>query len=405
MKKLVYILLIMSFLIMILNITLLLNYTGYVSQSEGEISFVIESTISCSDGICNGDETCLTCPDDCGSCPVSESPGAGGGGVGTAPTKKDFFVSEKFIKVIAKQGESFKTSIIIRNTEKENQNFKLILSKDLEGILFLSEDSFSLQGGEEKKVYLNFVSDYVSELGVYTGNLGISTNDRKKVVNIIFNVKSKKLLFDIILNVPARYRVLEQGQDLVIDLDLFNLGDFEKASVNVDYLIKDFDGNLVWEESEIIDIEKQISFSKIISLSELILMPGEYVVISQISYDDSIGSSSFVFEIALDLSPAEDKPLSNLLLILIGLLIVAGLILLWLILRRENKKLRRDIKKDLRKDLKKVPVRRKINRRKPGRFRPRIKNIFGKLVALETGFKEGVISKKSYDKGRKALKK
>ncbi len=134
-------------------------------------------------------------------------------------------------------------------------------------------------------------------------------------------------------------------------------------------------------------------------------MPGEYVVISQISYDDSIGSSSFVFEIALDLSPAEDKPLSNLLLILMGLLIVAGLILLWLILRRENKKLRRDIKKDLRKDLKKVPFRRKINRRKPGRFRPRIKNIFGKLVALETGFKEGVISRKSYNKGRKALKK
>ena len=39
---------------------------------------------ACGDGLCNGDETCSTCPGDCGACPPSGGGPSGGGGGSTA---------------------------------------------------------------------------------------------------------------------------------------------------------------------------------------------------------------------------------------------------------------------------------------------------------------------------------
>ena len=45
-------------------------------------AFKIEEEPYCGDGICNGEETCSSCPQDCGPCPEPSGGGSGGGGGG-----------------------------------------------------------------------------------------------------------------------------------------------------------------------------------------------------------------------------------------------------------------------------------------------------------------------------------
>jgi len=63
------------------------NYTcedvgNYYKISGLKHSAVIEYAPYCGDGVCNGDETCQTCPEDCGPCPTPPQPSPGGGGAG-----------------------------------------------------------------------------------------------------------------------------------------------------------------------------------------------------------------------------------------------------------------------------------------------------------------------------------
>ena len=56
----------------------------FVNGAITELNFSVEVVIpvSCGDGTCNGDESCSSCPTDCGSCAPAGDPGVGGGSGG-----------------------------------------------------------------------------------------------------------------------------------------------------------------------------------------------------------------------------------------------------------------------------------------------------------------------------------
>jgi len=82
------------------------NNPDYVQASESVVfshGEIIELSLTfpgwCGDGFCSSDESCSSCPEDCGSCPPSPpsggSGGGGGGGGGAAPAcKEDWSCSE-----------------------------------------------------------------------------------------------------------------------------------------------------------------------------------------------------------------------------------------------------------------------------------------------------------------------
>lgn len=86
-KRTVYILIILSFLIMFINSIFFSKYTGYVFQSSSQASIgLIVEGIYCGNGRCDGNESCSTCTEDCGICPVvppTTVVSEGGGGIRT----------------------------------------------------------------------------------------------------------------------------------------------------------------------------------------------------------------------------------------------------------------------------------------------------------------------------------
>ena len=75
----------------LVKITFLGYYGPSFSEKAGAYStFTTTDSSNCGDAVCNGTETCSTCPADCGACPTAPSTGGGGGGGGaiTIPTEK-----------------------------------------------------------------------------------------------------------------------------------------------------------------------------------------------------------------------------------------------------------------------------------------------------------------------------
>lgn len=327
MEKKVSVLFIISALMIILNVVLLFKYTGFVSEtssSQATINLFVET--ACGDGNCNNPETCSTCPADCGSCPVAPPSGGGGGG---ALVEKDFSVDTEIIKVMTRIGESFKISIRIKNLADIGQSFEVHVSPSLKGLVFLSEESFYLKGGEEKSIELTFVSGKETKLGVYTGRLEIKTSYKTKWIPIIYSIKSKMVLFDVSLDIPVEYKEIFPGEELLLQLTLFNLGEVGKTDVSIEYIIKDFEGNIITEQKDIVSVETQVSFSKTIKMPSTI-KPGDYVAIAQVRYDTSFGSSSAIFHVVEKEKP-EIKTIYSVVMIVVLTLVMIVLLLLIII--------------------------------------------------------------------------
>jgi len=353
----------------------LIDMTARVSSAQSSISLTIETE--------PGEEPT----------PSPGPAGGGGGGGAAAVSIPDFSVDQTVINVMIKEGESFKKSIKIKNTEKTAQNFETSISESLRDFVFVSEKEFSLNAGEEKILYLTFTS---TSPDVYTGNLEIATKDRKKQVPIIFTVKSKEIIFDISLDIPAKYKEVFPGDDLFLQLTLFNLGEIGKTDVSIDYIIKDFEGNIIIEESGIVAVETQASFSTIIKLPSKI-KAGDYVAIAQVKYDHSLGSASVMFYVIEEGIPFYAQ--KYFMIAIVIFVFFTGLILL---LEYERKKLK-NVVSNQSAELKKIST--KITKDKvPSKDSEKIKrNLKNKIVVLDKAYSNGYISKDSYASGKKRV--
>jgi len=331
---------------------------------------------------------------------VVETPSGRGGGGGSVVTEKDFFVDQAVVKVLLKQEESFKTSLKIKNTENTSQNFQLSLSPSLDGLIFLSENNFSLKKGEEKIIFLIFSSDENTLLGVHTGNLEIKGEGKTKEIPVIFSIKSKEVLFDVSLDIPLEYKEILSGEELVLQLTLFNLADIGKTDVSIEYIVKDFEGNTLVEESEVVTVETQVSFSKTIKLP-LDVELGDYLAIVQVRYGDSLGSSSDMFHVIGELEIGKLEA-NKYFIIVLFVLIILVIFIIWL---RYNGIKMKGIIKSQKSEIKKVRGKSARGKGKIRESRKRERGFGDKMVVLEKAFKEGYIKESSYLKGKERIKK
>ncbi len=93
--------------------------------------------------------------------------------------------------------------------------------------------------------------------------------------------KSKGVLFDINLNLLKNSLVL--SEKLTGTLTLINLGVPGKVKANLTYEIFDEKGNTIYEEKEIVPVETQIEFIKVIDTSEF--SEGEYSILVDLEYE------------------------------------------------------------------------------------------------------------------------
>lgn len=262
---------------------------------------------------------------------IQPAPPSGGGG--TTPAPKAFTVDKELIKVSSKIGETFKISIKITNPSTKVINFNL--NSNLEEFISFSEKEFTLNPNGIKEIFLIFATTEDSIPGVYGGKLNIIGNNEKREIPIIFEVESEIVLFDVSLDIPPNYREVYEGEIVKFQITIFNIGEIKgESEVFVEYMIKDFEGETMIHEEEIIFMEKQASFSKLIQLPEK-MKPGSYIAIVQIKYGNSIGTSSEIIHVIVK------RPFKELNIILIILIIIILLIIIIKQITSRNKKLKK----------------------------------------------------------------
>jgi len=239
--------------------------------------------------------------------PVVIIPAAGGGeggGVKALTKRSSFSLSSpgraelRQFTIQMKRGATFFEKLKILNTG----DLLLIvsLSHNMGDYLSLSENQVRVGVGEEKVVNIKFSA---LDPGIHVGSIIISAGDIQKIVPVTLEVSSERVLVDAKMEVLPEYTELKSGDSLKAQVTLFNTAN-KQVPVVVTYIIKDLEGNIVWEESETFDMLDKKSFVKTFDTSNL--KAGQYVTGMNVRYLDSFATSSARFEI---LPEPETRPL------------------------------------------------------------------------------------------------
>jgi len=251
--------------------------------------------------------------------PAAEEPPVSGAGGAITPTVElvEYDVNVKSIETSLRLGKARTKEIKIKNKGATKIDF-VLYPRQLSDYVFLSENTFTLEIGEEKTIILNIVGE---NLGLHTGQLTISGSGIRKLVPMVLAVESDKMLFDVKMDIPTDYKELTPGQDLKAQITLFNIVGGE-VEVTVDYIIKDMNGDVVSEDSEVFSVEEQKSYQRTYAVPEM--EPGTYVAVVEVRYEGSFAVSSDMFNIgggAVSLAPSRATRYM-LIYVLLGLIVL-----------------------------------------------------------------------------------
>ena len=233
---------------------------------------------------------------------------SGGGGGGGSPTLK----TEKLtgIKVIPTSFNLPATVGIIGNgkltiiSERNNATNLKINVETLDKEIVFKENEIILGSGETKNLDFDIIPP--NEPGIYTGKIIISDVDKNSLeIPFTLNVKSKSSLFDILIDLSDEYKIIKQGQRIPAQITLVQAGLEENVDVRLVYLIKDFEGNNLFEESETIAINKQKTFQHIYKTDKL--KEGSYIVGVEVIYSGGVATASHQFEVSNEKIPLWKK--------------------------------------------------------------------------------------------------
>ena len=257
------------------------------------------------------------------------SGGGGGGGTPTLPKYTEFNVDTESFNIQIVSGESSSEEIIIENIG-DNLGFIDIEIIGVEDFLSLDKDNLVLEEGEDGSLVIGITAP---EPGVYAGKIILTSGNFVKEIFILLNVISDDVLFDVSITIPDLYKTLQIGENLPTLIELLEIGDGEGLDVSLNYIIKDFEGNLIDSEFETLYIVGAKSFNKMFSTS--ILEAGDYVVGVELTYPGGFATSSAHFRISKTV--VNYKTMVSLLLSLMALLIVIFSILYYKKISKKNK--------------------------------------------------------------------
>jgi len=318
--------------------------------------------------------------------------GGGGGGGGASPIKKsDFSVDKNILKTVLRQGESKEETINIKNTGSVTLKLTAYL-QDLRQFIFspsIDEIDITLNPDEDQTLNIIFKAGEDVIPDIYTGEIIIKNGNLEKIVKTIIEVDSAKPLFDVDVEVLPEYKIVSPGDELFIEVSLFNVRGFGRVDVNLEYSIKDFQNNLIAKEDETVAVETQAKFVRELLVPNDI-KPDTYIAAVKVTFEDSIGTSSDVFEVkakAIRLYPISLKNYTFLLIV--GSIVLVFSVIAYLILGSSKKT--------------NVP-KTEVEQNKAIKNEEKIYKLEKQLAALEQGFNSKFISESSYMKGKERIK-
>jgi uncharacterized membrane protein len=259
--------------------------------------------------------------------------GGGGGGGSTVPITKikisNFTVDKDLIQSLLVPGDSEKLSLKILNTGDTPLKINMT-QQNLNDFLSFPNDkveySFNLNINETKDIQLKFSASEEQKPGVYMGKIVIAGDGIERVVDVIIEVESLKPLFDVKVAIPPEYREVFPGGDVMSQLTIYNIGRLSSTDVDVEYGVKDFDGNIIASNHELMFVQTELSVAKKINIP-ISTKSGNYVFYAIVNHDGIIGTGSSMFKVI------EKKKFDTIIFVVI-LVIVIIIIFISLFLRR-----------------------------------------------------------------------
>jgi len=192
-----------------------------------------------------------------------------------------------------------------------------------------SKTSMVLASGEKRD--LEFTINAPKETGVYTGKIIIETLNTRKEILVSVNVKTEDSLFDLTIEIPSELKILKVGENIVAQIGMIQAGVKQKLDVTLEYVVKDFDGIIYYEESETIAVFDQKSIQKEFNVGAL--SPGSYLLGVELFYPNGVAVASSQFRIEEDI-----KLLGREQFILVGIVALVIISLLVVIIKYKRRK-------------------------------------------------------------------
>jgi len=253
----------------------------------------------CGDGVCNGDETCETCPEDCGECEDEGDEGGDTGGGGdvppvdddtedTIPGEFDFYVDPTLFSVEMGKGTYYRKIITVTNNGTKDLPISVYV-EDLGDFIFPDVRFFMLSPGESRDVRLDIYVSNQRFADVYVGKVRFQTSLVTRYSKAILNVKERDALFDIRTEVLKKY--VHPGSRVRANITLINMGDLRNFDVELEYKIIDFDKNVYTIKKEDFAINRTYKNTFYLDVPKDIPI-GNYLFYSKVTYPASNVSAS-----------------------------------------------------------------------------------------------------------------
>ena len=247
------------------------------------------------------------------------------------PVKAPFTVSPNKILIKTVKDAAVSETITITNQQEEpifiDVDMKMlgsIKTHPVSGII-----SFTLNPGESKEFEIEFNT---SQTGTYTSKILVSGGGFTAEIPVTLIVEKRELPAPAVapFEISIFITLSKAGKLLKIDTLLSNLTVSGEGTIN--YQIKDFEGNTVWESSDLITLREGM-FTKEILLPDL--MPGDYTVAVSVLYAENVIIKTKEFTI-LKAKPMIPPGIVDIILIAATIIVIMAII--YIIIRKILKK-------------------------------------------------------------------
>lgn len=247
-----------------------------------------------------------------------------------------FKINSVFVKSVIKQGESSTNNVVITSYLNENFNAKL---EGLDSIASLSEENFKAVKGQAKELTITFSSeDEIVKPGVYIGTLTVTAAKKQKKIPVILEVQSQDVLFAVNIDHSPDSKEVVKGEKVTTSVRLFNLYDTKTHEVEVHYAVKGLDNYDILSEKEIIVVGTELVTVKTITMPKDIAL-GYYVLTATTRFNDSIGTSSYLFSVVQNKNrPAAGFNINTFALVILVFLLLVVVLVIYTI-RERNRQL------------------------------------------------------------------
>ncbi|MEK6935441.1 MAG: hypothetical protein AABW67_01510 [Nanoarchaeota archaeon] len=247
---------------------------------------------------------------------------------------KDFSVNTFIIRMNFPINNEVQMSVKITNLLLNPQDiylgFESLNNIDKEVVQNLSLDS-----KETKEVNVKF-KDTRGEVATYVGYLVINGMLTQKKIPILLSVDNPANSIVITGKLISQYSNVYPGGKLGVDLSLISLRNPEQRIVKMEYLVEDFDGNVLIKEEENVNLKESVDYSKVIDIPEDFDL-GSYVFVAILRDNGNSNIYVDVFDVngKNDNSPKDNTTIWFFVAILIFILGLTGFFIYFIKTRDE----------------------------------------------------------------------